>query len=213
VRLLVVSVCVASAVALVPSVAESRPAEAANPFVESSRSAQVYLVPLDAHARQLLRSVLPVLNNWLPSGTEITVIPSAGAKWVNAARGGERNGVAITSDLYARFRQAQGGRLVLLMAVTSEAVYDPAMPQLNFVFGLFQTSKTGASAVFGTRPMRVYQPTRERVRLTKMMLRYIGQIWCGLPRNTNPRSVLYTPLLGTDDLDRMLATLPARCRQ
>ena len=61
--------------------------------------------------------------------------------------------------------------------------------------------------------MRVYHPAREQARLTKMMLRYIGEIVCGLPRNGDPTSVLYTPLLSDDaELDRIVGTLPARSR-
>jgi len=63
--------------------------------------------------------------------------------------------------------------------------------------------------------MHVYQPERERSRLTKMMLRYIDEIVCNpyLPRDANPQSVMYDPLLGTANLDRLVATLPARCRR
>lgn len=61
--------------------------------------------------------------------------------------------------------------------------------------------------------MRVDNPPRERIRLTKMMLRYIGEIVCGPQRNENHRSVVYEPLISTLDLDRMTATLPARCRR
>ena len=45
-----------------------------------------------------------------------------------------------------------------------------------------------------------------------MMLRYISQIVCKQPRNADPRSVLYQSILGTPDLDKMVATLPAACR-
>jgi hypothetical protein len=61
--------------------------------------------------------------------------------------------------------------------------------------------------------MRAYQPEREKARLSKMILRYIGGTWCGLARNGDHKSVLYEPLLGTPDLDRMVATLPAKCRR
>jgi hypothetical protein len=212
-RLIMLSVCLASILAFVPAVAEPRTDGAGNPFLTSSHSALVLFVPLDAHARQLLRAVVPVVEGWLPPGTEITVTPSAGSGWVDASRGGERNGGAITTDLLARFRQAQGSRSIFLIAVTSDAVYDPTTPQLNFVFGLLQWRGSQFSAAVGTRPMRVDAPARERVRLTKMMLRYIGGVVCGLPRNANPHSVLYASLLGTPDLDRMVATLPARCRR
>jgi hypothetical protein len=68
-----------------------------------------------------------------------------------------------------------------------------------------------AMAIVATAQMRVYHPEREKARLTKMMLRYIGEVICRLPRNSNPKSVMYTPLLSDAELDRMVATLPSRC--
>ena len=63
----------------------------------------------------------------------------------------------------------------------------------------------------GTAQMRVYYPEREKARLTKMMLRYIGEVACRLPRNSDPKSVLYSPILSDADFDRMRAALPSRC--
>jgi hypothetical protein len=61
--------------------------------------------------------------------------------------------------------------------------------------------------------MQVYQPEREKLRLTTFVLRYVGEPPCGLPRNSNPGSVMYSPVLSTLDLDRMKPTLPSRCRR
>ena len=61
--------------------------------------------------------------------------------------------------------------------------------------------------------MHAVQPEREKARLRKLMLRYIGLYWCGLPKNNDPRSVLYKTIISTADLDRMAATLPAACHK
>lgn len=48
-------------------------------------------------------------------------------------------------------------------------------------------------------------------RLGKMTMRYIGEIYLGLPRNANPASVLGSPIGGLEELDRMSEELcPAR---
>jgi hypothetical protein len=184
-----------------------------NPFAGISDTATVYLIPLDAHARTLLAQTSPNLRRWLPPSVQVHVIPASRSSWADKNRNGEWNGLKVAKDLLAAFKAAQGGRQVFLMAVTSQAIFDPATPQFSFVFGLLWWQKPQFAAVFGTRPMYVFQPERERTRLTKMMLRYIGEVVCNLPRNANPRSVLYQPILGTPDLDRMVATLPASCRR
>jgi hypothetical protein len=186
---------------------------AGNPFAGLPATTDIVFLPLDAHARALIHSVVPTVRTWLPpTWTEFTVIPATQSSWVNKARGGEWNGLAVDQNLVGEFNRAQGNRQVFIMAVTSEAVYDPHTPALNFVFGLLWWKRPQFAVVFGTRPMRVFQPQLERSRLTKMMLRYIGQVVCNQPRNSNPRSVLYQTILGTPDLDKMAATLPAVCR-
>jgi hypothetical protein len=71
------------------------------------------------------------------------------------------------------------------------------------------------SAVFGTGPMIAAQPSRETARLTKYVLRYIGEFVSNpyLQTSSDPNSVMYAPVFSTSDLDRMLATLPAQCRR
>jgi hypothetical protein len=201
--------------AALSSAAASQPSAVANPFLGASRSAAVLFVPLDVHARQVLQAVAPRVDPWMPPGRQVTAIATANPVWItNGNAVGPRNAYAIVTDMYQRFRQAQGGRPIFLMTVTSEAVYSPQHPEWGFAFGYYvYWGRSQVSAVYGTRPMRVFQPEREKARLTKMMLRYIGAQICGLPRNSNPRSVMYEPLLSTEDLDRMTATLPARCRR
>jgi hypothetical protein len=184
-----------------------------NPFTGVSPAVSIVFVPLDARAHTLIAATAPTVQKWLPPSVRLRTIPAKRSNWINKARGGEWNGVAVANDLLADFKSAQGNRQVFMLAVSSEAVYDPGTPQFTFVFGLLWWRKPQFAAVYGTRPMRVFQPTLERLRLTKMMLRYIGQIVCNQPRNSDPHSVLYKTILGTPDLDRMVATLPPACRR
>lgn len=86
-------------------------------------------------------------------------------------------------------KSVRTARQVLIVAVTSEAIYDEDNPLLNFDFGSWQKRHYNQfAAVFGTRPMRVVRPDREQARLTKMMLRYIGQSACGLSFNRDRHS-------------------------
>jgi hypothetical protein len=189
------------------------PSTSGNPFKDlPPPGALIYFVPLDAHARTLIASVVPSVQRWLPYAVQIKRIPPAPSRWIDKSRSGEWNGRTVANDLLADFKSANGNRQVFILAVTSEAIYDPGTPSFSFVFGVLWWHKPQFAAVYGTRPMRVYQPQLEKARLRKMMLRYIGEIVCNQPRNEDRRSVLYSTILGTPDLDRMVATLPAACR-
>ena len=205
--------CVLALAGLLPAASISR--SDANPFSGASRSAIVYFVPLDAHAQQLLKAIVPTLQVWLPANQQLQTATTK-KTWADPARQGELNTTKIATDLLNEFRQVQGSRPVAVFAVSSQFVYSPAPPGYSFVFGAWmQPRSLQYSAVFGTGPMRVYQPTREKARLTKFMLRYIGEIVCNpyLQNSPNPHSVMYSPVLSTADLDRMVPTLPAHCRR
>jgi hypothetical protein len=214
---LLVGVCVvASAIglALLASPAEARTAEAPNPFTTlAGRDSVVLFVPLDRRARTLLTATVPNVKRYLSLPAQITAIPASRPSWRNKQRQ-QVDGRAVLKDLMARYRSAQGSRPAFLVLVSSGSLYDTAIPALNFVFGLRASSQEGrmpAAAAVGTANMRIVQPAREQARLTKMMLRYTGEVVCGLPRNADPKSVLYSPIVSCDDLDRMAAKLPRRC--
>jgi hypothetical protein len=196
--------------------AAARPAEVANPFTTStSRVTDIHFVPLDPHARQLLTATVPTVKRYLRWPTETTAIPSSKKTWIHVERQ-QADGRAIMRDLLSRFTRAQGNRQSALILVTGASVYDSMSPQFGFVFGAYGVPGVSPKskqvvAIVGTGPMRVYHPEREKARLTKMMLRYVGELICGLPRNSNRKSVMYSPIVSDADLDRMRATLPGRC--
>jgi hypothetical protein len=191
--------------------ASASPRDATNPFAASTtKKYVVHFVPLDARARDLLRRVAPVAQSWTRYPVEITDIPRPGAGWTNAQRR-QVNARAVMNDLLARFQRARGTSLAFIVPVTSGSLYDPDLA-LNFVFGLRGPANgRQAAAMIGTAQMRVFHPEREQARLTKMTLRYMGEVLCKLPRNGNPTSVLYQPIVSNEDLDAMVARLPRRC--
>jgi hypothetical protein len=196
--------------------ASARPAEVANPFTTStSRVTDIHFVPLDPHARRLLTATAPTVKKYLRWSTETTAIPSSKKSWIHVGRQ-QADGRAIMRDLLSRFTRAQGNRRSVLFLVTGASVYDSLTPQFGFVFGAYGVPGVSPKsrqlvAILGTGPMRVYEPEREKARLTKMMLRYVGELICGLPRNNDPKSVMYSTIMSDADLDRMHATLPRRC--
>jgi hypothetical protein len=207
---IVLIAAVAVAVAVLPGEASARPAESANPFEKASRVGSIFFVPLDARAAELLKATTPTVKKWLRPRSQITAVALPKPAWLNKQRN-ELNANAIADDLLARFVRAQGKRPVFMVAVTTtKPLYDPYVPEFLYVFGFRKGAANQWAAVIGTFPMRFggAPPALEKARLTKMMLRYVGEIVCGLRRNTNPKSVLYSPIAGPADLDRMVASLP-----
>jgi hypothetical protein len=206
---LVIAACLGSA-----TDASAQRANTPNPFTtDASRAAVIHFVPLDERARQLLRQAVPVVNRWISSRhpTEITDVPTSRATWVNSKRDQIKNRVVI-DDLLGRFKRARGNQQpALLIPVTTRSMYDPNLPQLNFEFGAITGAARQAAAIVATGNMRVVHAEREKERLTKILLRYIGIGVCRLTRSSDPTSVMYSPLVSCLQIDRMVARLPRRC--
>jgi hypothetical protein len=219
VRIVVWRVCalfvLVGTAAAVTGDASARHAETTNPFTtRESFASLIHFVPLDERARHLLAETVPVVQRWIPSRypTEITQIPTSKPTWMNEKRG-QMNAPVVMSDLLARFRVAQGRADGFLILVTSASMYDPRMPVYRFVFGARPAPEGKPKMnIIATAQMRVFHPEREKARLTKMMLRYVGVRVCRVPHNDNPKSVMYRTILSDGDLDRMVARLPRRCR-
>ncbi len=195
--------------------ASARHAESDNPFkTGTARTAIIHFVPLDGRASRLMASVLPTVKPWLTSRhqTEITDVPTPRAAWENTERH-QLDAQIVMRDLLGRWRQANGSRTAFVVAVTSDSAYDTRTPTYRFVFGTYSKwdSRTQVANIVATAQMRVFHPDRQKARMTKMILRYIGVRLCRLRYNNDPRSVLYSQILSDADLDRMVARLPRRC--
>jgi hypothetical protein len=197
---------------VLPARANARAAETANPFTTAAaRQAVVLFVPLDERAHGLLTKTFPPVARYLHDPYTLTAVPTSKANWMNQARG-QMNSAVVMDDIAARYRRAQGNRIVLLMMVTSKSMYGD--PNISFAFttrGAIPAGQNQYRVLTATAQMRVFHPEREQARLTKMMLRHIGEIICKLKRNGNPKSVMYQPIVSDADLDRMVAVLPSHC--
>ena len=202
---------VAFAAAVTATSTSASSSGAANPFTAPRTERYVvHFVPLDTRAGQLLRQVVPVARKWTHYPVEVTAVPSPGKGWTNTKRR-QMNARAVVTDLLARFRRARGNTTAFIVPVTTASLYDPGT-RLTFVFGLrAPVNGYQAAAIIGTAPMRASHPERETARLTKMTLRYLGEVVCRLPRNLNPKSVLFAGLASNGNLDAMVARLPRRC--
>ncbi len=77
-------------------------------------------------------------------------------------------------------------------------------PDWRFVFGVVGNDGYAVLATARMDPANLGRPSDAmlmQTRLTKMVTRYVGELYFQLPRSDNPRSVLRRSILGVDDLD------------
>ena len=122
------------------------------------------------------------------------------------ARDTARNQVVaegVIEGLRAAYPEA-GDPARVIIAVTSEDLRIRGRPDWVWAFGL---RTEGHLAVLSTARMGpVPGPFGDRLeaaRLRKMVTKYIGALYYGLPESADPRSVIYGPILGVRDLDAM----------
>ena len=104
----------------------------------------------------------------------------------------------------------------LVIGVTSADMYLESQPKLNFVFGQrydYPISRRidahGAIVSYGRMDDGLRgREERIKARLEKMIGKYIGLYYFGLPLSNDPSSAMYDQINGISDLDRMSDRLP-----
>jgi hypothetical protein len=90
-----------------------------------------------------------------------------------------------------------------IIGVLAEDIYLPSRPDWAWAFGASGEQISVISTYRMQSRNGPFAATLERTRLRKMVTRYIGFSYFGLPRSEDPHSVLYDNVLGVPDLDRM----------
>jgi hypothetical protein len=96
-----------------------------------------------------------------------------------------------------------GDANALVIGVTTADIYLAGVPQWSWAFGMRQGNRL---AVVSTARMESFGPFAdliEQARLRKLLTKYVGTMYFGLPTSDDPKSVLYDNILGPADLDRM----------
>lgn len=111
-------------------------------------------------------------------------------------------------DRAASLRRAlpQFDRNTILIGFTSEDIY-PVSKDWQFAFG-WRSSQTQSAVVSTARLALPYQglPAGADVstaRMRKVVTKDIGILYFGLPQSSNPKSVLYSQILGIEELDNV----------
>ena len=115
---------------------------------------------------------------------------------------GQINAEGLVAVLQTTYAEASDPNDVVI-GVVGEDMYAPARPDWTFSFGIYGEHL----AVISTSRMQEtggpFGGLQTSARLRKFVTRYIGFLFFRLPASTDPHSVLFDPVLGLPDLDRM----------
>ena len=89
-----------------------------------------------------------------------------------------------------------------VIAVIDDDMYFPKR-DWRFAFGIKGPSYGVLSTVRMDPGARAAERELTEARLKKMLLRYTGELYLGLPRNGDPRSVLGSAPMGVQELDHL----------
>jgi predicted Zn-dependent protease len=111
------------------------------------------------------------------------------------------------------FPEASGDPDAVLIGVTPVDMFSADRPDWRYVFGTKGDSSNpeGMVSTFRMNPETYGEdPDDDKLfsRARKMLTKYIGVLYYGLPESSDPTSPLYNSILGPDDLDRMDEPLP-----
>jgi hypothetical protein len=160
---------------------------------------QVFLAPMGATSVSALQALASFYS--ARYGLSVTVLPAAPIIPRDPSRG-QINAEGLVAVLQSTYAEASNPNDVVI-GVVGDDMYAPARPDWNFSFGIYGDHL----AVISTWRMEAgpgpFSGIQSSARLRKFVTRYIGFVYFGLPASTDPHSVLFDPVLGLDDLDRM----------
>lgn len=108
----------------------------------------------------------------------------------------------IIDELSSQFK----GSDQAVLAVTSKDLYTSAKPEWRYCFGTHGPNHTAviSSVRMGARFQKSLFPTkRAEDRFRKLLLRYVLEMAYEVPRNDDPKSLLYSRVLAPRDLSAM----------
>jgi predicted Zn-dependent protease len=180
--------------AIIPSVVDTFSEEPA------PRPVDVWLIPLEGFPNNYVTDLVERLTK--DTGLRIRATVSAGRSPAMAFPDGNQfNSDKIISEL----RPAMAG---LSDSATPKTVYvilttddiNQGDRSLRFVFAVTEP-QYNVAVVSIARMQQDQTPVLTKIRLFKMTKKAVGTLYYHHPRNTDMNSVMYSPIMGLDDLD------------
>jgi predicted Zn-dependent protease len=157
--------------------------------------------------------VRKLVNDWGERGLTVTVLtPAAVPGNVVAADRGQVDAPTLIRYMGILFPDAYRDQDAVLIGLTPVDLYDKES-DYRYVFGMKGTV-TDPKAVISTfrmDPATYGDSCNDELlfaRSGKLLTRYIGLLYYGLPLSSNRRSPLYENILGLKDLDNIEEDLP-----
>lgn len=148
-------------------------------------------------------------------GLDVTVLkPAAIPQSLEDPQREQVDAAALITFMGSLFPEAYSDPSALLVGITVVDLYD-STSHFRYVFGL-RGSRQDPRAVISTfrmNPVFYGEPPDEdltRARTRKLMSKYIGLLYYGLPTSADPASPMYDSILGPEDLDAMGEPLPVQ---
>jgi predicted Zn-dependent protease len=164
---------------------------------------EVYFVPINT-SHELLQDFAYYYKNHL--GIKITVLPT-----INIPNSAidvvvrQVNGDDLLKYMREKYPEKSNSSLI---GIVSEDMH-PEDPNFCYVFSLREMDYTKGTVIISSARMRPEfwgEQSDKKLfhsRLTKMITRNLGIIYYRLPDSKDPESVLYSPIMSIDDLDRV----------
>jgi predicted Zn-dependent protease len=186
-----------------PAVAQSAtvtPVTTTVPDEPPARPVDVWLMPLEGFPNGYVTDLIERLTK--DTGLYIRATVAAGRSPSMAIpNGSQLNGEKIISELrpaMSRLSYSATPRTTYIILTTDDI--NQGDQSLRFVFST--TIPQYNAAVVSIARMQMDQtPVLTKLRLFKMTKKAVGTLYYHHPRNTDMNSVMYSPIMGVDDLD------------
>jgi predicted Zn-dependent protease len=178
------------------------PTTSASPSLPLPAGWSVSLAPFGTFPRRTVEALAKFyLVNY---GIKVKILPAAA---VSAAARDPHRRQLVAEELIASLK-GQYPKLVAdpraaIIGLVTEDLYIRSRVDWHWAFGLRLEDRYGVvSSARMAFPGNATAAVR-MTRLRKMVTRYVGFLYFGLPANDKPKSVLYADIGGIDDLDRV----------
>jgi len=181
------------------------------PAAATSRRGHVGLVPLDQVSQRLLLAASRSVKRRY--GVEVRLLPriDSGARTV-APKRGQLSAEKLVRRLTSAYPKRPGRRAVI--GVTNLDIFMSQVPEWAFTFGTIYDEGHAVLSTARMDPINFGKPADAPLvqeRVTKMVTRYVGELYFRLPRSDNPRSALRSLIRSDTDIDAATdAFCPAR---
>jgi predicted Zn-dependent protease len=163
----------------------------------------IYLLPLDGTSTTTINGLTEYYKQKFNVKIEVLpIIPVEAQASDNSRR------QLIAEELIETIKRTYQSQLKhpksIIIGVTADDMYIRQKVDWRFAFSFRNGDRYAVVAIARMNPVNLGDPPNEavmRTRLRKMITKNIGMLFYNLPQNNNPKSVLYSGILGVDELD------------